>query len=137
MKLSRFIPLLALAALAACTTAQLNTAQGNIAKLQTTVANGCMVVQPVLVSVAGLDPSWAAAATANGLFCAAASSITVASVQSTISTGIPAISNALNASTQIPADKKPLIAGAIGAFGLLLTQALEVYGPVAPVAASQ
>jgi hypothetical protein len=117
-------------ALSACTSAQLQTAQGNLAKLQTAVVNGCMVVQPVLVSVAALDPTLAAAATANGLFCAGASSVSVTSVQTAISTGIPAISAAVNSSTVIPADKKPLIAGALGAFQLLLTNALEVYGPV-------
>ena len=130
------------ASVAGCSTAQQATAQGDLAKLQTTVVNGCMVVQPVLASVALLDPSVAAAATANGLFCAAASSVTVTSVQTAVSTGLPAVTTALNASTLVPADKKPLIAGAIGAFQLLLTNALDVYGaPVAtasaPVAASQ
>jgi hypothetical protein len=129
-------------ALAACSTAQQQTAQGDLAKLQTTVVNGCMVVQPVLVSIAALDPTVGAASVANGLFCAAASSITVTSVQSAISTGIPAISTAVDASTLIPADKKPIVAGALGVFQLLLTNALAVYGaPVstasAPVAASQ
>lgn len=117
--------------LGACTTAQLQNAQGNLATLQKTVVDGCAVVQPVLASVAALDPAVAAASVANGLFCSAASTVSVTSVQSAISTGIPAISTALNASSVVPAAQKPLIAGALGVFQLLLTNALSVYGPVA------
>lgn len=116
--------------LGACTTAQLQNAQGNLATLQKTVVDGCAVVQPVLASVAALDPTVAAASLANGLFCSAASTVSVTSVQSAISTGIPAISTALNASSVVPAAQKPVIVGALGVFQLLLTNALSVYGPV-------
>jgi len=126
-----FVAAITAIVLAACSSAQLQTAQGDLAKLQTQVTDGCMVVQPVLMSVAALDPTFAAAATANGLFCSAASSVTVTSVQTAISTGIPAITTALNASTLIPANQKPVISGALGAFQLLLTNALQVYGAAA------
>jgi hypothetical protein len=123
-------------AFAGCTTAQQANVQSALAKLQTQVNDGCMVVQPVLISVAALDPTFAAAAAANGLFCQAALTLNAATVQTAISTGIPAINSALAASTLIPVDKKPLIAGALGAFQLLLTNALQVYGQAAPVTAS-
>jgi hypothetical protein len=120
---------LALSALFGCSTAQQQSAAGNLAKLQTTVVNGCMVVQPTLQSVAVLDPAVAAAATANGLFCSAAGSITVNSVQTLMATGIPALEKAINESSQIPANQKPLFIAAIGIFELTLQNAMTVYGP--------
>lgn len=129
--MKRYIAI-AVLGLGACTTAQLQTAQGDLSRLQTAVKNGCMIVQPVLISVAALDPKLLAVSTANGLFCAAASSVTVTSVQTAISTGIPAITEALNSSTLIPPDKKPILAGTLGAFQLLLANALAVYAPAAP-----
>jgi hypothetical protein len=76
-----------------------------------------------------------AAATANGLFCAAAGAITVTSVQSLIATGIPAIEKAITASTLVPADQKVVIVAAIGVFQLTVTNALAVYGSTASTAA--
>lgn len=119
---------LALSALFGCSTAQQQTAAGDLAKLQTTVVNGCAVVQPTLQSVAVLDPAVAAAATANGLFCASAGAITVTSIQTLLATGVPALEKAINASTQIPANEKPIFIAAIGIFELTLQNAMNVYG---------
>ena len=120
--------------LAACSTTQQQTAQGDLAKLQQMVVNGCMVVQPTLMAVAAIDPVVLAASTANGLACAAASSITVTSVQTILSTGIPAIETAVNASMQIPAQQKPIVMAALGIFQLTLTNALQVFGAPAATA---
>lgn len=136
-----FLSLVLALALGACSTAAQQTAQGDLAKLQQIVVNGCMVVQPTLQAVAAVDPAVMAAATANGLACAAASSITPTSVQTIISTGIPAIEQAVNASTLIPANQKPLVSAALGIFQLTLTNALTVFGqapattPTAPASA--
>lgn len=129
---------LALSALFGCSTAQQQNAAGNLAKLQTTVINGCQVVQPTLQSIAVLDPTVAAAATANGLFCSAAGSITVSSIQTLLATGVPALEKAINESSQIPANEKPIFIAAIGIFQLTLQNAIMVYGqPAAAPAASQ
>ena len=123
-------------ALFGCTTAQEQSAVSALAKLQTQVQNGCMVVQPTLMAVAALDPVVATAATANGLFCATAGAITVTSVQSLIGTGIPAIQKAINASTFIPANEKPIYAAVVGIFQVTVTNAFAAYGtsvlPTAP-----
>lgn len=140
--------IIAVAALSACSTAQQQSASADLAKLQAVVANGCLVVQPTLVAVAAIDPVVSAAATANGLFCAAAGSITVTSVQSLVSSGIPAIEKAVTASTLVPADQKPLVMAGLGLFQLTASNALSVYGQAsvaapptaaasAPVASSQ
>ncbi|MBB5414132.1 hypothetical protein [Paraburkholderia atlantica] len=132
--------------LGACSTTQQADASAKLAQLQTVVNNGCLVIQPTLVAVAALDPVVATAATANGLFCATAGAINVASVQSLISTGIPAIEQAITASTLVPAEQKPIIIAAIGVFQLTVANAVAVYGNAAatapaaasaPVAASQ
>jgi len=134
----------ACASIGACSTAQQATATADLAKLQATVVNGCMVVQPTLVSVAALDPTVSAVATAKGLFCAVAGSITVTSIQSLVSTGIPAIEKAVTDSTLVPSNQKPLVIAALGLFQMTVSNALEVYGNAAaaapasaPVAASQ
>jgi hypothetical protein len=137
-------------AIAACSTAQQASASADLAKLQTTVTNGCMVVQPTLMAVAAVDPVVSTAATANGLFCATAGAITVTSIQTLVSTGIPAIEQAVTQSTLVPANQKPLVMAALGVFQLTVTNALAVYGQAsaataasgasaasAPVAASQ
>jgi hypothetical protein len=111
-----------------CTTAEQASAVDALAKLQTAVANGCMVIQPTLTAAAALDPVLATSATANGLFCTAASGVSVASVQSLIGTGIPQIEQAVMASTLVPDDKKPLIVAALGIFQLTVTNAFAVYG---------
>lgn len=125
---------LALSALFGCSTAQQQNAAGNLAKLQTTVVNGCQVVQPTLQSIAVLDPTVAAAATANGLFCSAAGSITVSSIQTLLATGVPALEKAINESSQIPANEKPIFIAAIGIFQLTLQNAIMVYGQPAATA---
>jgi hypothetical protein len=127
--------LVASIALGACTTAQQADASAKLAQLQTVVNNGCLVVQPSLVAAAAIDPAISAAATANGLFCAAAGAITVTSVQSLVSTGIPAIERAVTASTLIPAEQKPLIVAALGVFQLTVANALMVYDNGAAAAA--
>lgn len=119
---------IALAALSACSTMQQQNAAGNLAKLQATVVNGCAVVQPTLQSIAVIDPAVAAAATANGLFCSTAGAVTVSSVQTLLATGVPAMEKAINESTQIPANQKPLFIAAIGIFSLTLQNAMTVYG---------
>jgi hypothetical protein len=127
------------ASIAGCSTAQQADASAKLAQLQTVVTNGCMVVQPTLVAVAAIDPVVSAAATANGLFCATAGALNVASIQSLLSTGIPAIDQAITASTLIPADQKPIFIAALGVFQLTVANALMVYGnaaATAPTAAS-
>lgn len=126
----------AIAALAGCSTAQQATATANAAKLQQIVQNGCMVVQPTLTAVAALDPAIAAAATANGLFCSTTGAITVTSVQTLLATGVPALQKAIEASTQIPENQKPIFIAAMGIFELTLTNAITVYGQATPVAAT-
>jgi hypothetical protein len=113
--------------LGACTAAQQQTATADLAKLQTAVVQGCEVIQPTLQSIGALDPSVTAVATANGLFCATASSITVTSVQSLLATGIPAVDAAINASTFIPANQKPLLIAAIGIGQLTIQNALAIF----------
>jgi hypothetical protein len=120
-------------ALGACSTAQQADASAKLAQLQTLVSNGCMVVQPTLAEVALLDPSIAAAAAANGVFCSTAGAITATSVQSLISTGIPAIEKAVGASTLIPADQKLAVMAALGVLQLTATNALAVFGNATPV----
>lgn len=121
--------ILSVLALGACSSAQLADTQQNLAKLRTIIANGCAVVQPVLLTVAPLDPTVAAATAANGLFCKGVESIDASSVQAAVNTSIPALSSALNGSDKIPADKKPLVVGALAAFQMLLINALAVYAP--------
>jgi hypothetical protein len=116
------------ASVAGCSTAQQATASADLAKLQTVVVNGCMVVEPTLTAVAVVDPVVATAATANGLFCATAGAITVTSIQTLVSSGIPAIEKAVTASTLIPAEQKPLVMAALGLFQMTVSNALAVYG---------
>jgi hypothetical protein len=137
--IAAFAAALAALALGACSTAQQSNASTKLAQLQTVVGNGCLVVQPALVAVAALDPAVSVAATANGLFCATAGAITVTSVQSLISTGIPAIEKAITDSALVPAEQKPIIIAAISVFQLTAVNALAVYSNAAaatPAAAS-
>jgi hypothetical protein len=114
-------------ALGACSTTQQADASAKLAQLQQVVANGCMVVQPSLIAAAAIDPTISVAATANGLFCATAGAINVASTQTLVSTGIPAIEKAVTDSALIPAEQKPLIVAALGVFQLTVANALMVY----------
>jgi len=142
--MKRFAQLAALliaVCLGACSTAQQQTATQLLTKLQADVVAGCQVIQPTLQSVAALDPSITAVATANGLFCTTASSVTVTSVQSLLATGIPAVDAAINASTLIPAANKPLLIAAIGIGKLTIQNALAAFNQAsattsAPVPAS-
>ncbi|WP_186153466.1 hypothetical protein [Burkholderia gladioli] len=132
---------LAVAILAGCSTAAQPSAAGTLVTLQTAVKNGCTVVQPTLMAVAAIDPVVSTAATANGLFCTAATSITVTSAQALIRTSIPALESAVLASKLIPDSQKPIAIAALGVLQLSVTQALAVYGQAAatstaPVAAS-
>ncbi|WP_042588767.1 hypothetical protein [Burkholderia sp. MSHR3999] len=121
--------------LGACSTIQQQSATAAFAKLQADVASGCMIVEPTLLSVAAFDPEVAAAATANGLFCATASAITTTSTQSLIGSGIPAIERAITGSALIPADQKPIVVAALGVFQLTVTNALAAYGKATVTAA--
>lgn len=109
-------------------TAKLTPTQA-LAKIQTIVVQGCQVVQPTLQRVALLDPTVGAVATANGLFCATAGAITVTSLNTLLTTGLPAITAAINQSTLIPANQKLLFVAALGVFGLTVQNALAVFGP--------
>lgn len=133
-KLALSIAISSMLALGACSTAEQAKTTETLAMLQVQVQQGCMVVQPTLQAVAVLDPAVAAAATANGLFCAAAGSITVTSIQSLIGTGIPAIEQAVTASTAIPANEKPAIMAGLGIFQLTVTNAFAAYGASLPAA---
>lgn len=133
-KLALGIVISSMLALGACSTAQQANTAETLAQLQTQVEQGCMVVQPTLQAVAVLDPAVAAAATANGLFCATAGAITVTSVQQLIGTGIPAIEQAVTASTLIPAQNKPIIMAGLGLFQLTITNAFAAYGKALPAA---
>ncbi|PYE21322.1 hypothetical protein C7410_115165 [Paraburkholderia silvatlantica] len=132
--MKRTLLIAAFAALAGCSTAQQANITNNAAKLQQIVQNGCMVVQPTLTAVAALDPAVAAAATANGVFCSTTGAITVTSVQTLLSTGVPALEKAIEASPQIPADQKPIFIAAMGIFQLTLQNAMTVYGQAEPAA---
>jgi hypothetical protein len=114
-------------ALCACSTTQQADASAKLAQLQQVVANGCMIVQPSLIAASAIDPAISVAATANGLFCATAGAINVASIQTLVSTGIPAIEKAVTDSALIPAEQKPLIVAALGVFQLTVANALMVY----------
>jgi hypothetical protein len=103
------------------------TAAAILANLKTVVVNGCSVVQPTLQSISTIDGSVTAAATANGLFCTAASSITVTSAQTLLDTGIPAVISAVNASTFIDPAQKPIIVAALSLFGLTVKNAIAAY----------
>lgn len=98
-----------------------------LAKLQTAIVDGCSVVQPTLESVAGLDAAVSAAATANGLFCTAAASISVESAQTLVDTGVPAVVIAVSASAYIPAGQKPIIIAALELFGLTTKNAIAAF----------
>lgn len=125
--------------LAGCSTAQQTSASAAMARLQMDVKNGCMVVQPTLQAVAAIDPTVQAAAVANGLFCATAGAVDVASVQTMVTTGIPAIEKAVTDSSVVPSQQKPLVIAALGVFQLTLTNAFAIYGQavVSPVAATK
>jgi hypothetical protein len=122
-------------ALSGCSTTQQADASAKLAQLQTVIANGCAVIEPSLIAAAAIDPAISAAATANGLFCATAGAINVASIQTLVSTGIPAIEKAVTDSTLIPAEQKPLIIAAMGVFQLTVANALMVYQNAAAASA--
>jgi hypothetical protein len=123
-----------LALLSGCSTAQQESATAAVAKLQTDVANGCLVVQPTLASIAVIDPAVGAIATANSVFCAANAAINASSITTIVNTSIPATETAVNASTLIPAAQKPVIIGALTAFQVALSTALVVYNQAQPAA---
>ncbi|WP_186126072.1 hypothetical protein [Burkholderia gladioli] len=134
----------AVLSLAACAGAGTGTTPGSttttpsastlLAKLKTAIVDGCSVVQPTLESVAALDAAVSAAANANGLFCTAASSITITSAQSLVDTGVPAVIAAVNASTYIQAAQKPVIVAAISLFGLTVKNAIEAFNSASAAA---
>ena len=121
-----------LLAVAACTTAQQQTAQQNIAKAQQIIVEGCSIVQPTLASVQVLDPAIAPFVVANGAFCAAQATINVASIQTMVGTSIPAAIALVNSSTLIPANNKPGVIGGLTAFQIALSSALIVMQQNAP-----
>ncbi|MBU9153096.1 hypothetical protein KTD28_00570 [Burkholderia gladioli] len=132
----------AVLSLAACAGAGTGTTPGSttttpstlLAKLKTAIVDGCSVVQPTLESVAALDPAVSAVADANGLFCTAASSITITSAQSLVDTGVPAVIAAVNASAYIQAAQKPVIVAAIGLFGLTVKNAIAAFNSASAAA---
>jgi hypothetical protein len=116
----------AVAALAGCSTAQQQTAQQQLAKAQQLIVEGCTIVQPTLASVQLMDPAIAPFVVANGAFCAAQNTINVASIQTMVSTSIPAAINLISTSTLIPADQKPAVIGGMTAFQIALSGAMIV-----------
>jgi hypothetical protein len=120
--------------LGACSTTQIQTASQDAAKAQQIISEGCSVVQPTLTTVQALDPAIAPFVVANGAFCAAASSVNVASIQTMIGTSVPAAVELVQNSTFIPADQKPTIIGALGAFQTALSSALIFLQPAMPAA---
>ena len=115
MKRILMIGLMTMLALAGCSTAQQQTAQQNAAKVQQIVADGCLILQPTLNIVQGFDPVIVPFVVANGAFCAAVSTVNVASIQTMVGTSIPQAIQLVQNSALIPADKKPVIVGAMTA----------------------
>ncbi|WP_250519506.1 hypothetical protein [Caballeronia sp. NCTM1] len=141
--MKKFLVALVVLALAACTTAQQQTAADAIAKAKVQIANACLVVQPTLVNLqAGLSASPAAqqaliatVVSDNAAFCAAASNVSAASAQSIISTTIPELIKAI-ALLPIPDADKLTIQIALGAASVALSNFLAVYGQPAAAPAS-
>lgn len=135
--LAAFAAAIVALALGACSSTGTATSTGStsstvmaaaiLSTLQTAVVNGCSVVQPTLESLSSLDATITTAATANGLFCTAASTISVTSAQSLLDTGIPAVIAAVNASTFIDAAQKPIIVAALSLFKLTVQNAVTAY----------
>ena len=122
----KLLAVLCIAALAACSTGQQQTAQQQLAKAQQLIVEGCTIVQPTLVSVQTMDPAIAPFVLANGAFCAAQSAINVASIQAMVSTSIPAAINLVSSRTLIPAPQKPAVIGGLTAFQIALSGAMIV-----------
>lgn len=127
-------------ALAACTTAQQQTASDAVAKAKVQIANACLVVQPTLVDI---QASMAAAPDAqkvviamvvadNAKICAGASGIDAASAQNLVNSVIPEVVSGLALLPLDPATKMT-IQIALGAASVALSNFLVVYGQ--PVAA--
>lgn len=129
--------LVATIVLGACSSAQQQTAQQVAAKLQADVTGACTVftaTEPGLQVFLAADPTVNTVVTGVNLFCAANASINVASLNTLVSTSIPAAIAAVNASTVIPAAQKPVIVGVLTALNLALSTALVVYDQTQPVA---
>ena len=127
--------LVASIALGACSTAQQQNAQQVMAKLQTDVVGACTVFQATEPSVQifiAADATANAVVTGVNLACTASSAINVTSISTLVSTGIPAAINAVNASTVIPANQKPVIIASLTALNVALSTALVVYNQNAP-----
>ena len=122
--------------LAACTTAQQQTAQQNLAKAQQLIVQGCSIVQPTLVSVQTMDPAIAPFVLANGAFCAAQNAIDVKSIQTMVQTSIPAAIGLVQNSTLIPAEQKPVVVGGMTAFQIALSAAMVVIEQNTPAPAA-
>lgn len=122
----KFLVLTGLALLAACSTAQQQNAQQQLVKAQQLIVQGCTIVQPTLVSVQTMDPAIAPFVLANGAFCAAQNAINVASIQTMVSTSIPAAIALVNSSTLIPSAQKTPVIGGLTAFQIALSGAMIV-----------
>lgn len=118
--------------LGACSTAQQVSATQAAAKAQKILADGCLIVQPTLMSVQAIDPAIAPFVVANGAFCAGVGTVSVASIQSMVSTAIPAAEQLITSSTLIPEGNKPVIIGALTAFQVALSSAMLVLDQTAP-----
>lgn len=124
-------------AFAGCTTAEQANAQQVLAKLNTDVAGACTVFQAAEPGVAvfiAADQTVNAVVTGVNLACVANASINVASVNTLVSTSIPAAINAVNASAVIPANQKPTIIAALTSLNIALSTALVVYNQSQPAA---
>lgn len=149
-------------AIAACSTAQQQSAAQVAAKLKADAANACAVVQPTLLSLQALaNPAPGAAATlltgqatvinalvaTNVQVCAAAGNIDPTNIVALVNTAIPAAIQVVNAIPTLDPATKAAATGGLLVFQTALSTAIAVYnqnataavptGASAPTAASQ
>lgn len=114
------------------------SAAQKLATLKADIAKGCLVAQPVLTSMVGVEPyvapnvavSLDKIANASSGFCQASGTINTDDLQDFINSGATAIVQAVNNSGAIDAKTKPLIIAAIVALQGSVGLALLNYGPV-------
>jgi hypothetical protein len=137
--------------LSACSTAQQQSADQVLAKLQVDVKGGFQIFQaaePGVQIFIAADPVVNTAVTVINAFCSANSVVTATTLQAFVNSAIPAAESAVNSSTVIPQANKPEVVGILSALGAAVSTALLVYNNAiqtatptaaasAPVAASQ
>lgn len=128
------------AMLAACTTAQQQSASTLLTHAKAQIANACAVVQPTLLNLAAAQPgdaSIAGVVKANGEFCAGIASVDQTNAQTIINTTIPQLIAGVS-SLPMDAGMKTTIQLALGTASIALSNFLMVYGQqvAAPAPAS-